>query len=74
MTLSLTFAQDLELGRILGLPTHFIGSAQLPNADVNFNLSPTFGVELAEIVPDVPDGYAIDLDISTSDLVGAVQT
>lgn len=74
VTLSLAVGENLEfVTKQLGLPDYLITSAQLPNATINFDLSPTFGDELAEIVPEAPEGYAIDVDISKGAMVGAVQ-
>lgn len=73
VVLSVTIGEGLEVGEPRGLPDYLITSTELPNAIVNVNLSPTFGDELAEIVPEAPDGYAIDIDISEGGMVGAVQ-
>lgn len=73
VVLSIAIGEGLEFGEPRGLPDYLITSIEFPNAIVNIDLSPTFGDELAEIVPEAPGGYAIDIDISTGDLVGAVQ-
>jgi hypothetical protein len=73
MQLSLKIGTGLEFGELNGLPNYLITSTQLPTAIVNINLSPTFGDNLAEIEPDAPSGYAVDLDISNGAMVGSVQ-